>query len=232
MIRINLNPQRKKRKASSPSAVSSSSSTEVKAALILAAMAVGWVLIAGAAYYQLDAETQQVTTLRAEDTRLKAEAKRIADDIKEEELQAIKDRVSQIQNARERVENSSRNPVFVMHELANILTPGLMPDIDAEAQRRRVADDPDAKLNPQWDGTSVWMNSIVEIQDGGIEIVGGARDASDLSEFVKRLRASSRFADVANPEFTEQVAAASGRPGGDGLRYISFKLTTKVSYWD
>ena len=121
--------------------------------------------------------------------------------------------------------------MFVMNELMNVLTQGKMPDIDEEEQRKRTTRDPDAELNPAWDATSVWISSFSEA-GSVVSLKGGARDASDLSEFLKRLRASSRFSDVSHPEYKR--VEVNRQVGARKLtrRFIEFSLTMRVSYWD
>ena len=63
-----------------------------------------------------------------------------------------------------------------------------------------------------------------------------ARDASDLSEFVKRLRSSARFERISHPEFRVEVVRSASSTRGTARdqeeSYYSFELTAQVRYWD
>ena len=134
----------------------------------------------------------QPVALNAKASSVNKEAKKISEKINEEELQARFDRYEQLSKAVKALEDKRRSPVFVLHEMANILTQGKLPDIDEAEQRQRVALDPEASLDLEWDGKSVWLESVVEEEGDVLAVVGAARDASDLSEFVKRLRSLCR----------------------------------------
>ena len=68
---------------------------------------------------------------------------------------------------------------------------------------------------------------MVERAGGALEIKGSARDAADLSEFVKRMRVSARFKDVTHPQYTTQKAKNENTAS-----FITFTLSARVAYWD
>lgn len=232
MIRINLLPS--KRKAARPgkraaaARVSTSAST---GQLILLGMVVGWVALGGVGYWLILQEEEEAQRLRAETNTVNARVAEIRLLMDEEKLQALKDRVEQGRTAIERVNGLKRTPAAVMLELANVLTTGKLPDIDEEEQRRRENEDAKAKLNQSWDANSVWVDEVVETKGGVLEIAGGARDPADLSEFVKRLRASRRFGRVSHPEYSDTQKKAK-QQDEKSLTSITFKLTVQVRYWD
>jgi Tfp pilus assembly protein PilN len=232
MIRINLLPsKRKAAKASRRSSKVSVGGTASAGQFILLGMIAGWFALGAVGYWLILREEEAANALRAETTTVNARVKEIRELIDEEKLQALKDRVEQLRTAIEKLTAQQKTPAPVMNELANILTTGKMPDIDEEEQRRRENEDPKAKLNQSWDANSVWINDLVEDKGGALEIAGGARDPSDLSEFVKRLRASRRFGRVSHPEYTEADSKKSKLPEA-GFSSITFKLTVQVRYWD
>ena len=194
-------------------------------------MMIGWLLVGGGLYYTLDQKQQETAALKQESARTKAEIKRIKEQIDEEYLQAVKARYEQLKTAIEKLEAEKRTPMFVMNEMMNVLTQGKMPDIDEEEQRKRTTLDPDAELNPAWDATSVWISDFAE-NGAVITLTGGARDASDLSEFLKRLRASSRFTDVSHPEYRRVESFRMIGNRKQTRRFIRFSLTLRVSYWE
>lgn len=231
MIRINLLPSKKKaakpgkKKAAAAGAASTGQ-------YILLGMMAGWIALGGVGYWLMGRETDRAEELRAETKTVNARVKEIRELIDEEKLQALRDRVEQLSTAIDKLTSQRRTPAHVMNELANVLTTGKGPDIDEEEQKRREFDDPDAKLNQMWDGNSVWVESVTETKGGVLEIQGGARDAADLSEFVKRLRSSRRFGKVTHPEYTDSQAKKKSKKGESELTFITFKLTARVRYWD
>lgn len=244
MIRINLNPAKSRR----PPAKASKTTTVVARALpttqvsrgsiIGVALLLGWVALGVVGWLLIGNVEQDTARIKADTTKLAADAKAITDKINEEELQARSDRYEQLKAAKELVETKRRSPVFVLHEIANVLTTGRGPDKDEAEYRRLIERDPQAKLDEGWDATSVWLASVIESENGVLEIKGGARDPDDLSEFVKRLRASARFERVSHPEFSLEEVKPAGNaqpklePGKLDRDYYTFELTAKVRYWD
>lgn len=247
MIRINLSPQLRRRptagKSKAKATVVSSvlPTTQVsRGSIIAVAMMLGWVALGVVGWLLIGNIDQDTARLKGETTKLAADAKVLTDQIHEEELQARSDRYDQLKAAKERVETKRRTPVFVLHEVTNVMTTGRGPDKDEAEYRRQVDRDPQAKLDEGWDATSVWLASVVESENGVLELTGGARDPDDLSEFVKRLRASARFERVSHPEFKlEEVKPTSGtsttaelQPGKINQSFYTFELTAQVRYWD
>ncbi len=86
-------------------------------------------------------------------------------------------------------------------------------------------------MDQSWDGQALWLASIEERQGGLLEIKGFARDAADLSEFVKRMRVSARFHDVTHPKYSTQSAKSGGAGAKKGTN-LEFTMTARVVYWD
>jgi Tfp pilus assembly protein PilN len=245
MIRINLSPS-VKRKVASTRAITAVQmvvpSTKVsKGSIYAILMLVGWVgvgVIAWVLQGGVQADTERLkkkTAVLAEDTRA------INEKIDEEDLQARFNRYEELTAAAAALQEKRRTPVYVYHELSNVLTTGRMPDVDEAEQRKRVALDPQARLALDWDANSVWLATLQEDSDNVLQITGGARDPDDLSEFVKRLRASARFSRVSHPEFELEAvkppASSTSVPAplkpGEALHdHYTFELTAQVRYWD
>ena len=188
-----------------------------------------WGGLGGAAYYLLNKEIELDAAARATTAEVTKEIEDLRKQIDEERLEAIRAQVAQLRTAIAQLQARKRTPAFVMHELANILTQGKLPDIDLEEQLKTAAQDPDSVLNQTWDATSVWVTSLK--QEGDLLVIsGGARDASDLSEFVKRMRASARFFEVSHAEFSTSKREDGG-PGA-GMTYVTFNMSAKVAFWD
>jgi len=228
MIKVNLSPSGKRRKARSAGKKKIETQITTGSAL-LAVYFVGFLAVGGGLWWTLDQKQIDTEQKNAEAARMKKEIKKIKEQIDEEYLQAVKARYEQLKIAIEKLESQKRTPMFVMNELMNVLTQGKLPDINEEEQRKVMTADPDAELNPMWDASSVWLT---DLQESGnvIEMEGGARDASDLSEFLKRLRASSRFSSVSHPMY-KLVEEKQGNTK-KVRRYIAFTLTVRVNKWD
>ena len=240
MIRINLASTARPRTPSRTGAAVQKAlpSMDVsKGSVIAIAMLVGWVGLGVLGFLLLRSVQDEADQLGGQAQRVSAEAETINQDIDEEGLQARFQHYEELKTAAEALQKKRRTPVFVYHELANILSPGKLPDIDEAEQRRRVDLDAQARLDIDWDAHSVWLRSLEESEPGLLDISGGARDPNDISEFVKRLRASARFARVTHPEFAlEEVrddrADRGGEPGRHDQDYYTFELSAQVRYWD
>ncbi len=220
MIRINLSPSRKRRSSKKGAQVQLSAS---QGQWIVLAMVVGWVALGGLGWWLVSVEEDKTQQIRRETSELNTKIQKIRDMRDEEGLQARKDKLSQLQVAIDKLKAQQRSPVFVLHELANILTTGKMPDVDPEKQRRIEEADPQSRLAPNWDATGVWVDSVKEA-GGTLALEGGARDASDLAEFTRRLRASSWFGAISHPDFK--------RVCKKDTCYLTWRMTVGVTRWD
>ncbi|KIG18256.1 hypothetical protein DB30_01365 [Enhygromyxa salina] len=245
MIRINLSPTVKRKNQSSTRAITAVQmvvpSTKVsKGSIYAVLMLLGWVGVGVGAWVLQTGVQEDTQRLKNKSAVLLEDTRAINEKIDEEDLQARFNRYEELTAAAAALQQKRRTPVYVYHELTNVLTTGRMPDIDEAEQRKRVALDPQARLALDWDANSVWLSSMQQDGANVLEITGAARDPDDLSEFVKRLRASARFARVSHPEFAlEEVAErpSSGAPRplkpGEALHnHYTFELTAQVRYWD
>lgn len=244
MIRINLSPTAK-RKVQSTRALTGVSlalpATDVsKGSIYAVVMLVGWIGVGVVAWMLQSNVEEDIARIKNKTAKIAADVREIEAKIDEEDLQARFNRYEELTAAAEALQKKRRTPVYVYNELANVLTTGKMPDIDEAEQRKRVASDPQARLDLDWDANSVWIASMEEESSDVLEITGGARDPDDLSEFVKRLRASARFARISHPEYEYEVvddrnqtrAYEKMQPGDSPHNYYTFELTAQVRYWD
>jgi Tfp pilus assembly protein PilN len=247
MIRINLSPSIKRKAVGTTQTRAITAvaravpSTKVSRGSIYAvAMLLGWVAIGVVAFLVQTGVTDDAARLTAQTATLVKDAKDINDKINEEDLQARFNRYEELTAAVAALETKRRTPVYVYYELANILTTGKQPTIIEMEQLKRVSLDPQARLDLDWDAQSVWLSTMVEEENGVLEITGGTRDPDDLSEFVKRLRASARFSRVSHPEFELEEVKQPGsnatkkdlKPGDSIHNFYTFELTAQVRYWD
>lgn len=209
MIRINLLPT-KKRSAAARAVTDQGSLGQ----LWVLGWLIGWIALIAAGWWLLSIKDDDTTRLRAKAVAATKAAETIKDEIDEEGLEAKKNELAQLEAAIEKLEKKKRTPVFVMYELGTILTdPAMDPsdpptlDIDEVKLRQLLKEDPKAGINLRWDPTGLWINSLVE-KNGVLTLEGSARDASDLSEFVRRLRANRRFGRVTSPDFNRRARGA------------------------
>lgn len=224
MIRINLAPSKRRAAARATALREGPSNGQLWIILML----LGWAGFGAAGWWLLTLEEEAKDQLRAQVSQTNKQIEAIKSEIDEEGLKAREAQVEQMEIAIEKLNARRRTPVYVMYELAMILTDaqqGGGPDIDQEKYRRHLRDDPQNEINERWDPSGLWFTTIDE-SGGMLSIAGEARDAADLTEFTRRLRASARFGELSNPVF-ERV---SGKK--DTVRYLTWKLAVQVRQWD
>jgi Tfp pilus assembly protein PilN len=190
----------------------------------------GWCLLCGAGWWLLGMEDEAAAAMREQAAAKTRAAETIKQDIDEEGLEARKAELAQVEAAIDKLETKRRTPVYVMYELSMILTDakeGGGPDVDKEKLRQIVKSDPQAEINTLWDPTGLWLTKVEE-RGGLLVIEGGARDATDLSELTRRLRASARFDKLSHPDFS-RVASKGGE---DGEQHLTWRLEVGVRRWD
>ncbi|MCH9686309.1 MAG: PilN domain-containing protein [Deltaproteobacteria bacterium] len=227
MIRINLLPSKKKAARASKAAAGGRSAGGGGQWWALG-MLIGWVLIGGAGYWLLSMEDDMAADMRKQSAAKNREAEKLKEEIDEEGLEASKDELAMQEAIIEKVETKRRSPVYVMYELGMILTDGKEgggPDIDKQKLFQLRKADPQAEPNKLWDPTGLWLTNIKE-SNGVLLIEGGARDATDLFEFTRRLRASAWFGKVSHPNFDR-----SAQPR-EGEEHLTWKLDVRVKRWD
>lgn len=225
MIRINLVPAKKKASRGPALGVSRPGSGQI----FLLATVIVWVGLMGIGWWLLTEEEEAADALRRQAAAVNKQAEAIKQEIDEEGLRQREAQVEQMEIAIKKLTAKRRTPVYVMYELAMILTDakdGGGPDIDEEKQRQILKADPQSQINDRWDPTGLWITSIKE-NGGVLAMEGAARDAADLSEFTRRLRASARFGELSHPDFQRVGDAKSS-----GARHLEWKLNVAVRRWD
>jgi Tfp pilus assembly protein PilN len=227
MIRINLLPTKKK--AARAGAATTGGAASSAGQWWVVGWMLGWLLIGGAAWWLLTMEEDAAAAMREQTAAKARAAEAIKQDIDEDGLVAQEAELSQVEAAIDKLETKRRTPVYVMYELAMILTDsqaGGGPDVDKERLRQIVKSDPQAEINTLWDPTGLWLTKVEE--KGGLLLVeGGARDATDLSEFTRRLRASARFDRLSHPNFERVDSKGKGDE-----QHLTWKLDVTVRRWD
>lgn len=227
MIRINLLPSKKKGSRASKRSQSSGGGGGGSGQFWVLGMLIGWLLIGGAGYWLLTMEEDAAGAMRQQAAAKNRAAEQIKKDIDEVGLEASKKELETQTAILEKVKTKRRSPVYVMYELAMILTDGREgggPEVDEQKRRQLVKADPQADVNKLWDPTGLWLTKLEE-KGGVLVIEGGARDATDLSEFTRRLRVSARFGNVSHPDF-ERV------DNRDDEQHLTWSLEVTVKRWD
>lgn len=224
MIRINLVPARKKKvRSGGPSIPAGTAHWWLIGMLLL------WGGLAGAGTWFVMLETSEADKFRRDHSTLKGQADDIRKDIKEDQLSARKEQVERMEVAIKKLKAKRRTPVYIMYELSMILTDraeGGGPDIDQEKYRQNLKEDPRNEVNDRWDTSGLWILSASETS-GVLAIDGEARDATDLAEFTRRLRASARFGKLTKSVW-KRLEKAEGEPGGR----ISWEIEVAIRRWN
>jgi Tfp pilus assembly protein PilN len=232
MIRINLIPQKRRKGIGGPSRTIAVTAApgEGRGGLAFALMMLGWLGIAGAGWYLLEMEEEAAAVVRAQAADVTKDAKDLETAIDTASLDAKEADMQQQELAIQKLKAKQRTPAFVMYELASILTDaskGGGPTIDQEKYKQSVKDDPQSQINERWDPSGLWLTKVTE-EEGRLKIEGTARDASDLAEFTRRLRASVWFGNITHPDYER----ASDQKDKEGQRNLTWKLDVAVLRWN
>ena len=151
MIRINLLPTKKKGRARS----APTDATDKRGMYYVVAWLLTVVVAGGVLYWLYDQVVTETNQVSAKAQSVQKEVDKIKKLIDEERLQQRKAELERIKAAQQKVEAQRRTPVYVMYELANILTSGREPDFNTEEYRKCQAKDPQCALDPSFDGQSI-----------------------------------------------------------------------------
>ncbi len=236
MIRINLAPTKRKRPGAAAAPAARATTTAVagkggSGGLALLLMVIGWAALGGAGWYLLTIEDEAALVVRGQAAAVGKEVNEIKGAIDEAGLKQREEDVKRQEIAITKLKAKQRTPVFVMYELASMLTDaqrGGSVTIDEEKYKKNKADDPQSEINPSWDPAGLWLTSVEET-GGKLTIEGAARDAADLSEFTRRLRASVWFGEITHPDY-ERVTQT--RDSDEGARHLTWKLDVEVKRWN
>jgi type IV pilus assembly protein PilN len=135
------------------------------------------------------------------------------------QLKALKDR----EEAITKLQSARSGPTATLLELSRILTPGKGPTVDRTKLEQLRRDNPQAAPNPSWEARRVWLAKVSEAQRS-MRITGFARDAEDVSEFLRRLQVSDFFSDV------RLMPAMRTTDPATQISIVSFEMTAKVKY--
>lgn len=214
MIRINLLPQKKKRR------IEAGGGGE---AWVLVAMGLLVLEIVALFFYHSSLQNElqdefkknnEISAKIAASQKAVTNHKNVTDEL--DRLRAREEAIEKLQSAR-------TGPTAVLLEMARILTPGRGPSIDPEKLAQIRRDNPLAAYNPTWDTRRLWVQNFVE-QNRVMKVDGVARDAEDVSEFAKRMNLSDYFGSV------RLLPAKRTSDKDTGLELVQFALEAEVKY--
>jgi type IV pilus assembly protein PilN len=217
VIRVNLLPQqkRKERLAAEPSSGTGGFKWLLIVLGVLLLEIIGLAVFHQSKVADLDAQKARNTELSGKIAGIK---KLVAnhEEVKKAlaELRAREEAIAKLETAR-------TGPTAVLLELAQLLTPGKAPTADPDRLAQLKKDNPLQVYSPGWDARRVWLSSYRE-KLRTVEIVGIARDSTDISELAYRLKISSYFYDV--------KLLPGRKDAKNDLALTNFAISMKVRY--
>ena len=145
-----------------------------------------------------------------------------------EKVKAQRQDLLKQQKAIDVLKGGRTGPVYVMRELAEILTPHKGPTFDHPTYEEHLRRDPNVGFNAGWDPRRLWLDSFDETQRK-VRLQGAARTNEDVAEFLKRLQLSVFFAEV-TPESTTQVGDSGSSSSSAGAKRVTFHVSARVVY--
>jgi type IV pilus assembly protein PilN len=218
MIRVNLLPQKKR--AERGPAVESSGGQK----WLLVLLGIMLLEVIGFLFYH-QTKTKVLDEQLVKTRELQGQIQNIRTLVNEHEqvkkdLALLKDREQAIQ----KLELARTGPTAALLELSRMLTPGKGPTVDPDRFAQQQKNSPLAAINPGWDPHRVWLTTFRE-KGRTVEVMGLARDSTDVSELAHRLKASSYFYDVRLlPGSKNATRAETDSP------QVSFGMQLKVRY--
>ncbi len=122
-----------------------------------------------------------------------------------------------------KLEAARSGPTKVLLDLSRMLSFGRGLTVDREKLEQLRRDSPAAVPSEEWDPGRLWLTKYAEA-DRAVRIAGYARDAEDVSEFLRRLTLSAYFADIKLLPASKVVDPVSK------LEVLSFELSAMVRY--
>lgn len=214
MIRINLLPQKRKRRVEKGSG---GEAWVLVAVGLLVLQIVGLFVFHTSLDDKLAQERKTNAEIKAQIDASKKSVENHANVTEElERMRSREEAIAQLQSAR-------TGPTAVLLETARILTPGRGPSVDPEKLAQIRRDNPLAAYNPTWDTRRLWIENFLE-ESRTLKVTGVARDAEDVSEFAKRMNLSDYFAAV------RLLPASRISDSSTGLDLVRFSLEAEVKY--
>jgi type IV pilus assembly protein PilN len=221
MIRINLLPQKKQgRRAGQVTLTNEGNESQLWIAFVFGAVLLE-VIVLLFIYQQKQAQFSQV---QKRNNEVRASIENVKRDVAQHatiktQLKELREREEAIQ----KLQSARTGPTATMLELSRIMTPGRGPTADRDKVEQLKRDNPGAVPNANWDPRRLWLATYKE-QDRTVRLTGFARDAEDVSEFLRRLTLSDYFHEVKILPASKSVDAATK------LELVKFEMSAKVRY--
>ena len=221
MIRINLLPQKRQLKGrTAPVETSGEGASQMWLLGVLGVLLVEVVIL----IFVYKSKQDQLTVVERKNNELKGTISQIQKDMANHEqikgqLKELRDREDAIQ----KLQGARTGPTSTLLELSRILSAGRGPTVDRDKVEQLRRENPLAVPNPNWDTKRLWLTNYQEA-DRQVKLVGLARDAEDVSEFLRRLQLSDYFYEVKLLTGLKTVDSVTK------LDLMKFELSTKVRY--
>jgi type IV pilus assembly protein PilN len=221
MIRINLLPQKRQlRGRTAPAETTSEGSSQMWLLAVLGVLLVEVVIL----IFVYKSKQDQLTVVQRKNNELKGTISQIQKDMANHEqiktsLKELRDREDAIQ----KLQGARTGPTSTLLELSRILSAGRGPTVDRDKVEQLRRENPLAVPNPNWDTKRLWLTNYQEA-DRQVKLVGLARDAEDVSEFLRRLQLSDYFYEVKLLTGQKTIDSVTK------LDLMKFELSAKVRY--
>jgi len=183
VIRINLLPQKQQ-------------TAQTDANTLQVAVLVAFLLELAGLFFVQRTKQRELEAVKAEAAAIRGQIDQIGLEIAnhkqiQEELKSLREREVAI----ERLQSVRVGPTAVLLELSRVLTPEKGPTVDRMRLEQLRRDAPQLVPNPSWDARRLWLTGYKEAERNAT-VAGFARDAEDVSEFLRRLSLSNYFEEV------------------------------------
>lgn len=217
MLRINLIPQKVSHK-------------EARGQQVLLLIVAAWLATGGGLFYHyrfvldtssieknrgiIEENNRQINALQAQLSQFKV--------LPEEEKAKLKAEYQKRMDTVGRIEKVRSNPVFVLLELARIVSVGQLPTVTGPEAR--------TDLDTNWDPSPIFFTKLEE-KDRFLALEGVARSHYDVSELARRMRVSAYFR---NPEILEAKVQALNpsqqKKDAPETTMVTFKIKAVMVY--
>jgi Tfp pilus assembly protein PilN len=189
-------------------------------------MGVGLVAVALALAGVHQVQVKAVASLARGNVDLEKEIAELKEKVGDfDRLKATRDRLMAQRAVIEKLKAARQGPVHVLLELSRILSEGGQPTMEAGRYELLLRDDPNKAYTPNWDPRRLIVSDYTE-RSGRVDMIGYAKDNSDVAEFTRRLWLSDFFIDP----YMERTDAIKDSPAAKGFKHVKFNLSVGVKY--
>jgi type IV pilus assembly protein PilN len=134
--------------------------------------------------------------------------------------------IEQKQSVIDELQAGRTGPVFVMVELAKVMSRNGTPTIDHDHYMDLVRRSPGQAFDPTWDGRRLWLGSFTE-ENREVELNGSAMSHEDVAEFLRRLSLSDFFYEV----ILIETRAEASQPATEwAAPLVTFQVRCRLRY--